>query len=165
MRAEAHGTLKKFVWIVVAVVVALVVLTWLTPFLQGYEVKTACKLLCTDMIRVKAEREMAERNGSTPAFGDPQAREAFIRRTRQATVRFDMGDYDADCGAYLDKDQPHCFSHSYSYDPQNKQHICKIDVRYRSDTAPALVGDVLQELPHLEMQHHIDITQRVNATY
>lgn len=166
MRASAQGNLKKLVWLVVVVVVGLVVLTWLTPFSQGYELKTACKLMCNDMIRAKQEREMAERGGSgPPAFDDKNVREGFLNRARQAGVRFDGGDWDADCGAYLEKDRPHCFSHKYSYDAQNKQHICKIHVRYRSDTAPALIGDVLQELPHLKMQHHIDVDQRVNATY
>lgn len=165
MRTVAEGNLKKALWFVAAGLIALVVLTWLEPFLQSYEVKTACKLMCSNMIRAQAEMRMSKESGNPAGFDNRHVRDQFIGRARQAMVKFDAGDLDPDCGAYLDKDRPHCFSHEYSFDQQNGQHVCKIHVRYRTDTAPALVGDILTELPHLKMQQHINMVQRVNKDF
>ncbi|OGQ13244.1 MAG: hypothetical protein A2138_14960 [Deltaproteobacteria bacterium RBG_16_71_12] len=165
MRTVAEGNLKKALWFVAAVVIALLVLTWLKPFLQAYEIKTAGRLMCTDMIRVQGEARMAEQLGKPPAFDNKNVRDIFIGRARQAAIQFEAGDLDPDCGSFSDKDQPHCFSHQYSFDAQAGQHVCTIHVRYRTDTAPAIVGDVLQELPHLKLQQHIKMVQRVNKSY
>ncbi len=165
MRAQAHSNLKRLLWLVGGAVVALVVATWLTPFLQTYEIKTAAKLLCNDLIRAAKEKAAGGPTGSDVAFGEEEARTRFLGRVRAAGIRFDAGDIDPDCKAYIDKDQPHCISYRYTFDKDNQQHVCRVHVRYRSDTQPALVGDVLQELPHLKLQHHLDVEPRINAAY
>jgi hypothetical protein len=43
--------------------------------------------------------------------------------------------------------------------------VCTIHVRYLSDTQAALIGQVLQEVPHLKIQHHINMVQRVNNSF
>lgn len=165
MRTVGDSNLKKVLWVLAAAIVVLVVMTWLEPFTQSYQIKTACRLMCTDMIRAKAEAVMAQRAGESPKFDDKNVRDQFINRARQAGVTFDAGDLDVDCPDYLKKDKPHCFRFKYSYDAQAETHVCTIDVRYGTDTEPALIGHVLQELPHLKMQQHVAVVQRVNKNY
>jgi hypothetical protein len=165
MRTVGEGNLKKVLWALAAVVIALVVMTWLEPFTQSYQIKTACRLMCTDMINSKGEVALAQRLGQPPRFDDKNVRDQFINRARQAGVKFDAGDVDADCPDYLNKDKPHCFSFKYTYDEQGEAHVCTIDVRYGTDTEPALIGNVLRELPHLKTQQHVEVVQRVNKNY
>lgn len=165
MRTVGESNLSKVLWFLGAVVVALVVLTWITPFLQRYEVKTAAKVLCADMIKFQKEDAFAKKRGGSSKFTDKQVMQAFIAKAKRADVKYDEGDFDADCGDYLDKDAPHCFSYLYEWDKQESQHVCTIHVRYESDTQAAVVGQVLQELPHLKIQHHVNMVQRVNASF
>ena len=165
MRTVGESNLSKALWFLGAVVVALLVMTWVEPFLQRYEIKTASKVLCADMIKMHNEEALAKKRGTTTKFDNKQVMNNFITKARHAGVKFDAGEFDADCGDYLDKDEPHCFSYVYEYDPQTTQHVCTIHVRYGSDNAPAVVGQVLQELPHLKIQHNISMVQRVNRDF
>lgn len=165
MRTIGEGNLSKVLWFLGAAVVVLIVMTWVEPFLQRYEVKTAGKVLCADMIKHQQEEAMAKKRGGSAAFTDKQVMTKFLSKTRQAGVKFDPSDFDVDCGDYLDKDEPSCFSYSYAFDAQGGQHVCTIHVRYKTDTPPAVIGQVLQELPHLKMQHHINMVQKVNKNF
>jgi hypothetical protein len=165
MRTVGASNLSKALWFLGAAVVALLVLTWTTPLLQRYEVKTAAKVLCSDMIKFQKEEAFAKRRGGSSKFTDKVVMQNFISRAKQAEARFDAGDFDVDCGDYLNKDEPHCFSYLYEFDKQEAQHVCTIHVRYLSDTQPAVIGQVLQEIPHLKIQHHIKMVEKVNNSF
>jgi hypothetical protein len=80
MRTVGESNLSKVLWFLGAAVVALVVLTWTTPFLQRYEVKTAAKVLCSDMVKFQKEAAFAKGRGTSSKFTDKAVMQNFISK-------------------------------------------------------------------------------------
>ena len=138
-RRAANGNLKKLVTLVVLVIAGIGVATWYEPFAQGYEVTSAAKLACNELVRnwkYKIENT------------DGVHIEPFIRRCTQAGVRL----------------KPNQFKFTPSHDKQAGELVCKVHITYPTTTAWFLVGDIFQ-IPPLEQRKVLDFEHRVRDAY
>jgi hypothetical protein len=126
-------------YLFLAFVATILLMSWWVPFSQGYEIKTAAKLVCNDFIK-RARHPAAN-------FADPS--ESFVAKARVAGVQL----------------KPDQYSFKVEQDIPGAAWVCKVKVSYPITIEWALIGDVLQELPKYSGRKVIKVEHRVSNTY
>ena len=136
-RVIAAGPWGKLFWFLLGVLLLIGVLTYLEPWTAQYEVKMAAKIACNTAAK-----------GRVPMAGS-QWEKDFVNAARRAGVKL----------------TPRQYLFEVKRDPQNQLWRCRAQVAWKSVTSPAIIGDVLQEVPPLTLTHRLDFEHEVRDHY
>jgi hypothetical protein len=136
MHVAAEGPLKNIIIILIVAVVALAAITYSEPFGTEYEVKTAAKVACNQLVQDHIYKTPEKRSWEQP----------FLQRTRAA-------------GVQLKKEQ-----YSFVATLTKQMNTCHAQIAWRSVTPVAFIGDILG-LPPLVIVHRINMKHEVKANW
>lgn len=135
MRAAAESNLTKLIAVVVAVVVIIGVASFYPQFEQGYQIKTAARLTCNDLIKLK--------RFPNPAAPDPY--EEFKAKAKRVKVKLD--------------------SSMYSFEVEDLRaeasHVCRVRVEYPVVVEWAFIGDIVREIEPYKFNKVVRLTHQV----
>lgn len=129
--------MKKIFYFLLGLVAVILVASFLPPFTQGYEIKTAARLACNDFIKQARYK----------TTGDPAVK--FLDAARRAGVKLD----------------PKQFSFAVEEKRQDNAWVCHFRVRYPTRVEWAFIGQVFQELPQPIWGRDIALDHSVSNTY
>lgn len=128
---------KKLVAALIFLVLIILVGTWLTPWTAEYEVKTAAKTACNEVIKTKK------------GYGDPKWTERFVRQSSTAGVKLKEGQ----------------FAFSAEILPNINKGRCHFKVAWKSVTPWLGVSDFFDDVPPLTMIHRLDAVHEIPLTF
>jgi hypothetical protein len=134
----AEGNISKLVIGTILTAVVVVVGTWITPWSAEYEVKTAARLACAQLIIVSK-------------YKDPNNpwEESFIRKSMAAGIRLKKGQYLFDIKEVKNEGLWRCH----------------FKAAWRSSTPWMLLSAVFPEVPPLEYVNRIDKNFDIKNSY
>ena len=129
--------MKKIILILVVAALVIAAATYLGPWATEYEVKTAARIACNDLI-------LEKRTGSTG-----KALEGFVRKSSTAGVKLKEGQY------------------AFSLEESKGERLwrCHYKVAYKSSTPVFLIADFFTDVPPFTLVHRIDAVHEVRSTY
>lgn len=132
----ANGPLKTILILAVVLVVVVLGGTYFPgPFSAEYEVKTAARIACNEMLRARQEPEAVQR-----------AKDKFVLKAGAASVRLAPEQY------------------LFEMSTVGENYECHFVAKWRSTTEIFLVG-YLFSIPPLQLVHHIDMVHKVLRKY
>lgn len=140
MRAIAESNLKKLFFALLFFAGVIGAASFYPQFAQGYEIKTACRLTCNDLINVT-------RFGQAPGAKPPT--DDFINKARRAGVKLTDRQY----------------SFKLEERRQDAAWACKARVEYPVVVQWAFIGDIFTEIPPFKMKKVVAVEHKVSNNY
>jgi hypothetical protein len=135
MPTKVEGPLKTLLLLIAACVGIITAATFLTPFGTEYEIKTAAKVACNEYAQ--------EVRYKTPMGWEAK----FLRRASAAGVKLEPSQY------------------KFEVEQDNVAMICNAEIKYRTSTTAAFIGDIVTEIPPLVQIRHIKFRHSVAKKY
>ena len=129
--------MKKLGAVIALFAVVVLVMTWLTPWTASYEVKTAAKTACNEVIKQKK------------GYGDDKWAEVFMRKATAAGVKLKPGQ----------------FAFSAELLPNLGINRCHYKIAWKSVTPWVILSDLFDDLPPLTLIYRIDDVHEVNQSF
>lgn len=135
MPTKVEGPLKTLLLLLATCVGIIAVATFLTPFSTEYEIKTAAKVACNEYAQ--------EVRYKYPTGWEDK----FLRRASVAGVKLGPSQY------------------NFEVEEDNVSMICNAEIKYRTSTTAAFIGDIVTEIPPLVQIRHIKFRHSVAKKY